>query len=78
MSNMEEITKGKNIKTYKFSAIGYAQMILDLRHEKIDRINEVISILIIVGLFASGFLSKELMIVLMCNSGIGKITSLFV
>lgn len=74
----KETFKGKNIKLYKFDRFGYAQVILDLRRGKIDRINEIVSIGIIIGLFALGVLSKELLIIILCNTGIGKVTSLFV
>jgi hypothetical protein len=65
----------KREKRYDFSNLGYVKMLWDLRQEKLGKINSVMSIGIILGMFALGWLSKELLLIMLANMGIGKITS---
>ena len=73
-SILDKTVNKKSVKTYDFSSIGYAQMILDSRKEKLDKINGVTGIVVIGLLFATGILSKELAIIMVSRAGIGKVT----
>jgi len=64
----------KKEKRYKFNSLGYAQMLLDLRQEKMNKISNVTSIGLIVGLFILGILGKDMLIIILGNMGINKIT----
>lgn len=68
----------KKEKRYKFTAIGYAQMLLDIKQEKMNKINGYTSLIVILIMFVIGLLSKELMIIILANKGINKVTSLLV
>lgn len=65
----------KKEKRYEFNSIGYVKMLWDLRQEKLGKINSVMSIALILGLFALGFLGKELFVIMVANMGINKVTS---
>lgn len=65
----------KNEKVYEFSTLGYVKALWDIRQEKLNRINSVISLIIILAMLGLGILSKEIGIVMLANMGIGKITN---
>lgn len=62
-------------KVYKLDKFGYAQMILDSRQEKINKINGRISLVLIILLFAIGVIGKEMLIIMIGNMTIGKVTN---
>jgi hypothetical protein len=64
----------KKEKRYKFTSLGYAQLLLDLRQEKIKKIGTITSTGLIIGLFLLGILGKEMFTVMVCNIGINKVT----
>lgn len=66
--------KVKGEKRYDFNTLGYVKVLWDIRQEKLNKINSVMSIIIILGMFTLGWLSKELLIIMLANMGIGKVT----
>lgn len=65
----------KKEKKYKFDRFGYAQLLLDLKKEKLEKINNATSIIVILSMFGLGLLSKEFLMLILANKGINKITS---
>lgn len=61
-------------KTYKFDKYGYAQALLDIKTEKMSKINNVTNIILLLALFGVGFLSKEFLILCFASKGIDVIT----
>ncbi len=68
----------KKGKRYKFDRFGYAQLLLDIKNEKLNKINSVTSIIIILAMFGLGLVSKELLMIILANKGINKVTSLLI
>lgn len=68
----------KKEKRYKFDRFGYAQLLLDIKNEKLNKINSVTSVVIIIAMFGLGLVSKELLMIILANKGINKVTSLLI
>lgn len=62
-------------KKYKFDRFGYAQLLLDLKNEKLEKINSVTSIAVVLAMFGLGLLNKEFLMIILANKGINKVTS---
>lgn len=62
----------KEDKTYSLTPLGQCKMEWDIKKEKERKINGVVSIAVILGMFAAGFLSKEFFVMIMAGKGIGK------
>lgn len=65
----------KEDKRYPLSDLGYVQMLWDIKQAKLGKINSIISITIIIGMFGIGLLSKELLILLLTGKGMNKFAS---
>ena len=63
----------KEPKSYPMTPVGQVQMIWDIKQEKLGKINGVISIGIILGMFAAGFLGKEFVVMVLAGKGMGKV-----
>lgn len=68
----------KKEKRYKFDRFGYAQLLLDIKNEKLNKINSITSVVIIIAMFGLGLVSKELLMIILANKGINKVTSLLI
>jgi len=65
----------ERIKTYALTPLGYARMMYEEKQAKLGKINGVVSVVIIIGMFAIGMLGKELLIIFLANKGINVITN---
>ena len=65
----------KEDKSYPVTDLGYVQMMWDMKQAKLGKINGVISIGIVLGMFAAGFLGKEFVIMILAGKGMGKFAS---
>lgn len=68
----------KKVKSYPATDEGLVQMRFDVKQNKTKKINGYTSIVVILVLFAVGFLSKEILIILLANKGINGITELVI
>lgn len=68
----------KKQKTYPFTPIGYAQMQLDVKMKKQEKINNVTSTILLLVFLAFGLLSKEFLILYFTGKGIEFVTNLFI
>lgn len=68
----------KKEKRYKFDRFGYAQLLLDIKNEKLNKINSITSVVVILAMFGLGLVSKELLMIILANKGINKVTSLLI
>lgn len=75
---MLKIFKSNKVKTYEFSPMGLAQCKYDIRMEKVDKINKVTGVGVVLIMMALGFMSKEFVILYFVNLGIGASTDLFI
>jgi len=55
-----------------------AKMLWEQKQEKLGKINNIIGLVVILGMFTFGILGKELFIILLANKGINKITSFMI
>lgn len=70
--------KFKKEKTYSFDKFGYAQMIYDIRRNKIDKIANGTTWAIMIGLVGIGLLSKEFFAVYAVGRGIDFVADLVI
>ena len=70
--------KKEKIKTYAMTPLGYAKLMYEEKQEKLGRINGVVGLAVILGMFGIGFLSKELFIVILTGKGIKVVTNYMV
>lgn len=68
----------KVIKGYPITPMGGAQMELDIKQAKQAMINGVISVTLLIGFFAAGWISKEIFILFMAGKGMNKLASMLV
>jgi len=68
----------KKVKTYPDTELGLVQMEFDKKQAKINKVNGVIGLVVTIGMFALGFLSKELFILMVTTKGLSKIASIFI
>lgn len=68
----------KKIKTYKFDKFGYAQLLLDIKKEKQDKVNNVVSTVILLGFLGLGLMSKEFLVLYLTGKGVSFVTDLFI
>ena len=68
----------KKMKTYPLTAHGYAQMELDIKMEKQEKINNVTSVIVLLTFLGFGLLSKEFLILYFTGKGIEFVTNLFI
>ena len=59
-------------KSYSLTPLGQCKMEWDIKQDKLKKVNGVISIGIILTMFAAGFLSKEFFVMIMAGKGMGK------
>ena len=65
-------------KRYPLTSIGIVKMFWDIKQAKLAKINDCISIAIVIGMFALGFLSKEFLIMILAGKGMGKVATFIV
>ena len=68
----------KKVKTYPDTELGFVQMEFDKKQAKINKVNGVIGLVVTIGMFTLGFLSKELFILMVTTKGLSKIASIFI
>lgn len=49
----------KKTKTYKFNQLGYVQMLYDIRQERMTKVSNTATFILILSLFGFGLMSKE-------------------
>ena len=69
---LPKLFQKKEDKTYSLTPLGQCKMEWDIKQNKLSKINGVISVAIILGMFGAGFLSKEFFIMIMAGKGMGK------
>ena len=67
----------KKMKTYPLTAHGYAQMELDTKMEKQEKINGVTSAILLLVLMGFGLLSKDFLILYFTSKGAKLLTKIF-
>jgi len=72
---LPKLFQKKEDKCYPATDLGYVKMMWDLKQEKLSKINGTISIAIVLGMFAAGFLGKEFVIMILAGKGMGKVAS---
>jgi len=68
----------KKDKSCKMNSLECAKMLWEQKQEKLGKINNIIGLVVILGMFTFGILGKELFIILLANKGINKITSFMI
>ena len=71
---MIKILKKKEI-VYPFSVYGHVKMDMECRQMKQAKITGVVGIMVILSMFALGFMSKEFVSMILISKGIGKVTT---
>lgn len=68
----------KKEKTYTFDKFGYAQAILDARLEKQEKINNIASLVILLGFLGFKLLSKEYLLLYLSSKVISILSDLLI
>jgi len=78
MPIMMNINKFKRKKIYQFSPYGHVKMLWDIKQERKNKVNGIIGIAVIIGMFGLGFLSKEFVSLILVSKGIDKVASIMI
>jgi len=68
----------KKEKVYPMSNLGRVQMDFDIKKKKESKVNDVISVAVIIGMVGLGFLGKEIAIMFLVSKGLGSVANLII
>lgn len=68
----------KKEKVYKFDKFGLAQAIVDRKAEKQKKINNITSLVVVLGFLGLGWMSKEFLLLYLTGKGIDIVTDIFI
>lgn len=76
MINIKNLMKKE--KTYPMTNLGRVQMDFDIKKKKESKVNDVVSVAVIVGMVGLGFLGKDIAIMFLVSKGLGSAANLIV